>query len=212
MGADDTQLEFKALDPKMNWYVISFVPENTLRRLLIIPDPFFLRDLGYPESLVAQSAWAKVDQGMKALPNRVDPGASVEGDILFQSATPPDALRQGGDDPDAHWYLFFGNWLAARAWRRIDLGTLPDLYNNLADMMGNDPPMPSMSLEPGSAGGPPPGTRGIPSWAQPVHPLHGHHVVGDGHGPPDVQEGVVVPLVPVVAGHVRPGEGGGESS
>ncbi|GAB6876906.1 hypothetical protein JCM13210_16330 [Thermaerobacter litoralis] len=108
---------------------------------------------------------------MQLLPHRIEPGQVAEGDILFQNVGNPEVIKRGGDDPNADWYLFFGNWMRGQAWSRINLGTLPDLYDQLAEMMHDDPPMPWISIRPGSAGGPPPGTRGVPSWARPDPPV-----------------------------------------
>lgn len=135
----------KHFDPRINWYVVGRSSDPGARRL-IIPDIDLLRDLNYPDELVAKALWAynSLDPRPQPLPEEVAPGKTVEGDVMIYSRSARKDLAGLRLGPDDHYYLFFGNWLEVKpqAWARVDLGTLPELYKALVEQVGPNPPDP----------------------------------------------------------------------
>lgn len=129
------------LDPRKNWYIVGRRVDGS--RLLIYPDPKLMQDLGYPDDLIIKGYWAveRLDPPAAPLPQEVPPGSSMQGDILLWHNADREILALG-INPDEHHYLFWGNWLEPKAWGRIDLGSLPNLFDALVKQVGPNPPEP----------------------------------------------------------------------
>lgn len=136
--ANNSLLKSGPVSPLVNWFIIGRRPDGA--RLLVLPAPEMMKELGYQEHDIKVAKWAKDRLGLHPLPNEIGPGQSADGYIIFSYPSSERGLKEMGEDPDEHYYLFLGNWTQEVAWGRFDLGTLPELLRQLMDRIGPNRP------------------------------------------------------------------------
>ena len=90
-------------DPRGSWTVAGLSQDN----YLILPDERIAEELGYREADRVLIRWALAEKDVRLLPEKVYPGETVEGRIIFVTSV---------FSRKVPYYLCLGNWIRREAW------------------------------------------------------------------------------------------------